>query len=95
MLMFKRAVLAFALMAAHALGMAQAERPLTAEVAPGGWMVQGRLALGSSEAARNMDPFDEACARTDWLRFEKLPLFGLPTRMNACNTCLLMERAAR
>ena len=45
------------------------------------------------EAARNMDPFDEAYARTDWSRFEKLPLFGVANRMNAYNTYLLMEQA--
>ena len=44
------------------------------------------------EAARNMDPFDEAYARTDWSRFEKLPLFGVANRMNAYNTYLLMEQ---
>jgi len=45
------------------------------------------------EAARNMDSFDEAYARTDWSRFEKLPLFGVANRMNAYNTYLLMEQA--
>ena len=44
------------------------------------------------EAARNMDPFEEAYARTDWSRFEKLPLFGVANRMNAYNTYLLMEQ---
>jgi glyoxylase-like metal-dependent hydrolase (beta-lactamase superfamily II) len=45
------------------------------------------------EAARNLDPFDEAYARTDWSRFEKLPLFSVANRMNAYNTYLLMEQA--
>ncbi len=45
------------------------------------------------EAARNMDPFEEAYARTDWSRFEKLPLFGAANRINAYNTYLLMERS--
>lgn len=45
------------------------------------------------EAARHMDPFDEAYARTDWSRFEKLPLFSVANRMNAYNTYLLMEQA--
>jgi glyoxylase-like metal-dependent hydrolase (beta-lactamase superfamily II) len=45
-------------------------------------------------AARRLEPFDEAYARTDWSRFEKLPLFGLANRMNAFNTYLLMEREA-
>jgi glyoxylase-like metal-dependent hydrolase (beta-lactamase superfamily II) len=47
------------------------------------------------EAARNLDPFEEAYARTDWSRFERLPLFGQANRINAYNTYLLMERAAK
>lgn len=47
------------------------------------------------EAARNLDPFDEAYARTDWSRFDKLPLFGPANRINAYNTYLLMEQAAK
>ena len=43
------------------------------------------------EAARNMDPFEEAYARTDWSRFRELPLFDAANRMNAYNTYLLME----
>jgi glyoxylase-like metal-dependent hydrolase (beta-lactamase superfamily II) len=31
------------------------------------------------EAARNLEPFDEAYARTDWSRFEAWPLFPWPT----------------
>lgn len=52
-----------------------------------------RKAMG--EAARNMDPFEEAYARTDWSRFEKLPLFGVANRINAYNTYLLMEQSAK
>jgi len=47
------------------------------------------------EAARNMDPFEEAYARTDWSRFDKLPLFAMANRINAYNTYLLMEQAGR
>ena len=47
------------------------------------------------EAARNMEPFDEAYARTDWSRFSDLPLFQAANRMNAYNTYLLMEREAK
>jgi glyoxylase-like metal-dependent hydrolase (beta-lactamase superfamily II) len=43
-------------------------------------------------AARDMEPFDQAYARTDWSRFENLPLFRVANRMNAYNTYLLMER---
>lgn len=46
-------------------------------------------------AARDMDPFDEAYARTDWSRFEHLPLFRAANRMNAYNTYLLMEQQGR
>ena len=45
------------------------------------------------EAARNLDPFEEAYARADWSRFEHLPLFKAANRINAYNTYLLMERA--
>jgi hypothetical protein len=47
------------------------------------------------EAARNMDPFEQAYARTDWSRFEQLPLFDAANRINAYNTYLLMERTAQ
>ena len=55
------------------------------------YLLHLRRSMG--EAARNMDPFDEAYARTDWSRFEKLPLFSVANRMNAYNTYLLMEQA--
>jgi glyoxylase-like metal-dependent hydrolase (beta-lactamase superfamily II) len=44
------------------------------------------------EAARNLEPFDEAYARTDWSRFEAVPMFRAANRMNAYNTYLLMEQ---
>ena len=43
-------------------------------------------------AARNLEPFDDAYAKADWSRFEKLPLFRAANRMNAYNTYLLMEQ---
>ena len=52
-----------------------------------------REAMGA--AARDMEPFEEAYARTDWSRFEHLPLFRAANRMNAYNTYLLMERQQR
>jgi glyoxylase-like metal-dependent hydrolase (beta-lactamase superfamily II) len=48
-----------------------------------------------AEAATNLEPFDEAYARVNWARFEKLPLFAAVNRMNAYNTYLLMEQEAR
>ncbi|MBI3367862.1 MAG: MBL fold metallo-hydrolase [Burkholderiales bacterium] len=50
------------------------------------------LSQAMGEAARNLEPFDEAYARTDWSRFAGLPLFGAVNRMNAYNTYLLMEQ---
>ncbi len=57
------------------------------------YLVYLRQTMG--EAARNMDPFEEAYARTDWSRFDKLPLFGAANRINAYNTYLLMEQPAK
>lgn len=57
------------------------------------YLVYLRQTMG--EAARNMDPFEQAYASTDWSRFEKLPLFGAANRINAYNTYLLMEQAAK
>ncbi|MDP1900540.1 MAG: MBL fold metallo-hydrolase [Rubrivivax sp.] len=54
------------------------------------YLVHLRRTMG--EAARNMEPFDEAYAKADWSRFEALPLFRAANRMNAYNTYLLMER---
>jgi glyoxylase-like metal-dependent hydrolase (beta-lactamase superfamily II) len=45
------------------------------------------------EAARNLEPFDEAYAQADWSAFEHLPLFRAANRINAYNTYLLMERS--
>ena len=46
------------------------------------------------QAARDMEPFEEAYARADWSRFAALPLFGVANRINAYNTYLLMERSS-
>ncbi len=54
----------------------------------------GYLRKTMGQAARNMEPFDEAYQATDWTRFESLPLFRVANRMNAYNTYLLMEREA-
>ncbi len=54
------------------------------------YLLHLRQAMG--EAARNLEPFDEAYAKTDWSRFERLPLFKVANRMNAYNTYLLMEQ---
>ena len=54
------------------------------------YLIYLRQAMG--EAARNLEPFDEAYRKADWSRFEKLPLFHAANRMNAYNTYLLMEQ---
>jgi len=51
-----------------------------------------RLVMG--EAARNLEPWEDAYRAADWSRFGRLPLFGVANRMNAYNTYLLMEREA-
>lgn len=56
------------------------------------YLVHLRRTMG--EAARNLEPFEDAYARADWSRFDKLPLFGAANRMNAYNTYLLMEHEA-
>ncbi|MCV2371029.1 MBL fold metallo-hydrolase [Roseateles oligotrophus] len=54
------------------------------------YLLHLRKAMG--EAARNLQPFEEAYAAADWSRFENLPLFKAANRMNAYNTYLLMEQ---
>lgn len=44
------------------------------------------------QAVENLEPFEEAYARIDWSRFDKLPAFEAANRPNAYNTYLLMER---
>jgi hypothetical protein len=57
------------------------------------YLVHLRNTMG--EAARNLEPFEEAYAKADWSRFEHLPLFRAANRINAYNTYLLMEQAGR
>ena len=54
------------------------------------YLVFLRQSMG--QAAHNLEPFDEAYARTDWSAFAGVPLFAAVNRMNAYNTYLLMER---
>jgi glyoxylase-like metal-dependent hydrolase (beta-lactamase superfamily II) len=53
------------------------------------------LRQSMAQAAQELEPFEEAYARTDWSRFEGLPLFRAANRINAYNTYLLMERTAK
>ena len=46
-------------------------------------------------AAKDLEPFEEAYAATDWTPFEHLPLFKAANRMNAYNTYLLIEQEGR
>jgi len=57
------------------------------------YLVYLRTTMG--EAARNLEPFEDAYQAADWSRFEKLPLFRVANRMNAYNTYLLMEHEAK
>ena len=56
------------------------------------YLVHLRQTMG--EAARNLEPFDEAYAKADWTGFEHLPLFRVANRMNAYNTYLLLEKGS-
>lgn len=53
------------------------------------------LRASMAQAAAELEPFEDAYARTDWSRFERLPLFKAANRINAYNTYLLMERTAK
>ena len=57
------------------------------------YLVYLRSSMG--QAAKNMEPFDEAYKATDWMKFEHLPLFRVANRMNAYNTYLLLEKEAQ
>lgn len=56
------------------------------------YLVYLRAAMG--QAAKNLEPFEEAYLATDWSQFEHLPLFRVANRMNAYNTYLLLEQEA-
>ncbi len=57
------------------------------------YLVHLRATMG--QAARDLEPFEEAYAKADWSKFERLPLFRAANRMNAYNTYLLMEQAGK
>jgi glyoxylase-like metal-dependent hydrolase (beta-lactamase superfamily II) len=57
------------------------------------YLVYLRNAMG--QAARNLEPFEEAYKATDWTQFEHLPLFSVANRMNAYNTYLLLEQESK
>jgi glyoxylase-like metal-dependent hydrolase (beta-lactamase superfamily II) len=52
----------------------------------------GHLRRVMGEAAKNLEPWEDAYRAADWSRFEHLPLFQAANRMNAYNTYLLMEQ---
>lgn len=56
------------------------------------YLVYLRATMG--EAARKLEPFEDAYAATDWSAFEHLPLFRAANRMNAYNTYLQLEQEA-
>jgi glyoxylase-like metal-dependent hydrolase (beta-lactamase superfamily II) len=56
------------------------------------YLIYLRTTMG--QAAKNLEPFEEAYKATDWSPFEHLPLFRVANRMNAYNTYLLLEHEA-
>ena len=44
------------------------------------------------QAAKSMEPFEDAYKATDWGPYEQMPMFHAANRINAYNTYLLMER---
>lgn len=54
------------------------------------YLVHLRRVMG--QAAKNLEPFEQAYQAADWSAFEHLPLFRIANRMNAYNTYLLMEQ---
>lgn len=57
------------------------------------YLVYLRTTMG--QAARNLEPFEDAYKATDWSQFEALPLFRVANRMNAYNTYLLLEHESK
>jgi glyoxylase-like metal-dependent hydrolase (beta-lactamase superfamily II) len=57
------------------------------------YLVYLRSSMG--QAAKNMEPFEDAYNAVDWSNFEMLPLFRLANRMNAYNTYLLLEQEGK
>lgn len=57
------------------------------------YLVYLRTTMG--QAARNLEPFEDAYKATDWSQFEALPLFRVANRMNAYNTYLLLEHETK
>jgi len=54
------------------------------------YLVYLRAIMG--KAVEDFVPFEEAYAKADWSRFEKVPAFDAANRVNAYGTYLLMER---
>ncbi len=54
------------------------------------YLVYLRQTMGG--AVKDMEPFEEAYAKTDWSRFSALPAFEPANRTNAYGTYLLMEQ---
>ncbi|MHB1353087.1 MAG: MBL fold metallo-hydrolase [Thiobacillus sp.] len=52
----------------------------------------GYLRARMGEAARNLIPFDEAYAQTDWSKYRALPAFEEANRANAYNQYLRLEQ---
>ncbi len=56
------------------------------------YLLHLRKSMG--QAVAELEPFNEAYARTDWSRFKDLPAFAQANRLNAWGTYLRMEQEA-
>jgi len=54
------------------------------------YLVYLRETMG--RAAKDLTPFEEAYAKTDWSRYAQLPAFDAANRINAWGTYLRMEQ---
>jgi glyoxylase-like metal-dependent hydrolase (beta-lactamase superfamily II) len=50
------------------------------------------LRAAMSRGVKELEPFDDVYARTDWSRFQDLPAFAAANRINAYGTYLLLEQ---
>lgn len=69
---------------------AASNTPLTDLTLTRDYLTYVRTEMG--KAVKDLVPFDEAYARTDWTKYAKLPAFPQANRRNAYNTYILMEK---
>ncbi|MES2406157.1 MAG: MBL fold metallo-hydrolase [Pseudomonadota bacterium] len=69
---------------------AASNTPLTDLTLTRDYLTYVRTEMG--KAVKDLVPFDEAYAHTDWSKYAKLPAFPQANRRNAYNTYILMEK---